>query len=719
MYLSRAAIALLSTVLSCWQFTHWVKAFSRSSLPRSHGSPTKLSGALESAEEQAYGENDSFEQLMDEAVLLYSVVSQRTKFDDNTEAQHDILNLRENELTSLIEDAVFDARGILHDGLPIEESISTNIVKEKTEPETVDEISQALDDQIILGYEATFTEEELVEWIGGINTLREKLESQLAALPPASDASTETAPAAAAAPPTPFDRMHVRLESMRTLIDPVGRNRLRLPLARPIVVPKQNVQSNSVAKPVPPPFPPSPEPNTEVKGTNENDNSKIEIKSKESLPKVDAPTKIEIESTFIEAMNKAAELTSTEATKIDTEDVAIESAKESVESVPAPPPLEPKPEAKATAENENLDIEIQKETTLSEVNTPSKIEIENAFIEAINKAAESTSTTATKNDTEESVSESIIKAVSAPHSLEPKTEAKASVEKENPIIETLPEEDTPTKIEIENAFFEALNKAAEPTNDQDDSENDRDLETNESLKKDSQNDKLILAEDDALITTKAEEEINVKVQENNDGEIINTENMLVDSTAEVSDGDKVESKQIAETSEPVDSSAMEEKEKNTKPSNSITPNPDGNKSEEAEISHTEESKTATTSKSRTATNNGAVEPLADATTDLVVPHYEASVEPQENVDVVSTVVTAAAFAAAVIMLKPLMVAGVALGPVIGQSIAYAKSQMKKPSGMKATEKKATPKTKPRSAFDKKKDGEDSDVNKNVDESNPN
>ena len=52
MYLSRAAIALLSTVLGCRQFIQWVEAFGRSSLSHSHRSPTKLAVAFESAEEQ-------------------------------------------------------------------------------------------------------------------------------------------------------------------------------------------------------------------------------------------------------------------------------------------------------------------------------------------------------------------------------------------------------------------------------------------------------------------------------------------------------------------------------------------------------------------------------------------------------------------------------------------------------------------------------------------
>ena len=748
MYLSRAAIALLSTVLGCRQFIQWVEAFGRSSLPHSHRSPTKLAVAFESAEEQEEEENDSFEKLMDEVVLLYSVVSQRTKFDDNTEAQHDILKLRENELTSLIEDAVFDTRGILRDGLAIEEPIPTSIVKEKTEPETIEEISQALDDQIILGYEATFTEEELEKWIGGIDNLQQKLQSQLAALPPASDVSTETLAAAAiaAAPPTPLDRMHVRLELMRTLIDPEGRDRLRLPLARPTIVPKPNVESKRVVKPVPSPSPPSPEPNTEVKGTNENDNSEIEIRSKESLPKIDAPTEIKIENAFIEAMSKSAEPTSIEPTKTDTEDVDIDSSKDSVESlsesiiesVPAPPPLEPKTEAKIIFENENPAVETQKKTSPPEVDAPTKINIENAFIKAIHKAAESTSNVPTKIDTEDVViesskecvdplSESVLKAVPALSPLQSKTEAKTSVEKEDPVIETqkettLPEEDSSTKIEMENAFFESLNKAAEPAStaavtSQDESEDDRDLvETHESLKTDSQNDKLILEEDDDSITKKADEEINMKVQENNDGENIDAGNVSVDASAEVSDvtssksdGDQVELKQITETSEHDDSSATDDKEESAEqPSNSITPNADGDKSEEAKNSHTEES-------------DKAAEPPADAATGLVVPHHDASVEPQETADVVSTVVTAAAFGAVAITGNPLMFAGVALGPVIRESISSAKSRMKKSTSKKSTEKKATPKNKPRasSAFDKKKDREDSDADENDDESKPN
>ena len=180
------------------------------------------------------------EELMDQSVLLYSKVSQRTKFGDQTEAELDVLHLRGRELTLLLEDAVFDSRGIVRgggggatapSGNPAPEGTAgaeTETTTTEEPPASFDELSRALDEQILSGYRSTFTDDELERWIEGIDGLQQKRQSVLTALPPApeSDAAasstttTTTEATTAAAPPlTPLDRLHGRLDSLRVLID--------------------------------------------------------------------------------------------------------------------------------------------------------------------------------------------------------------------------------------------------------------------------------------------------------------------------------------------------------------------------------------------------------------------------------------------------------------------------------------------------------------------
>eukprot|EP00537_Pseudo-nitzschia_pungens_P008710 CAMPEP_0172361156 /NCGR_PEP_ID=MMETSP1060-20121228/5040_1 /TAXON_ID=37318 /ORGANISM="Pseudo-nitzschia pungens, Strain cf. cingulata" /LENGTH=382 /DNA_ID=CAMNT_0013083335 /DNA_START=299 /DNA_END=1444 /DNA_ORIENTATION=+ len=227
--------------------------------------------------------------LLDESVLLYSQVARQTSFESNKEIEM----LRKNELTLLVEDTVFDERGfILVDSEEENEQIMKNSKGEK-EPETLDEISQALDQQILLGYEAEFTEEQLEQWVGQIDALYEKLQSQAAALPPASSLAdtstskeTETAieTTTATTTTTTFDKLRSRLESMRTLIDPAGNGRWQPPLAR-LVVESAKSSSQQTPKPSPPAVV-----KTETKTPDEG--TGIETPLKTSLPS-DTPSKIE------------------------------------------------------------------------------------------------------------------------------------------------------------------------------------------------------------------------------------------------------------------------------------------------------------------------------------------------------------------------------------------------------------------------------------------
>mmetsp|Transcript_5327 Transcript_5327/g.11001 ORF Transcript_5327/g.11001 Transcript_5327/m.11001 type:complete len:82 (-) Transcript_5327:368-613(-) len=71
----------------------------------------------------------------------------------------------------------------------------------------------------------TFTEEELSVWIANIDSLRDKLQSQLIALPPSSSTTTTTLKSTTPPEAPSIDRFRTRLESMRTSIEPTESSR--------------------------------------------------------------------------------------------------------------------------------------------------------------------------------------------------------------------------------------------------------------------------------------------------------------------------------------------------------------------------------------------------------------------------------------------------------------------------------------------------------------
>lgn len=139
-------------------------------------------------------------------------------------ANDDVENQRKEELTLLIEDVVLDGSGIVREETTgVEEVGRETESKGETTAEELDEISRALDEQILLGSQKAFTEEELAAWMAKIDSLRDKLQSQLIALPPS---STDTTLKSTTPPEAPsIDRLRTRLESMRTSIEPTESNR--------------------------------------------------------------------------------------------------------------------------------------------------------------------------------------------------------------------------------------------------------------------------------------------------------------------------------------------------------------------------------------------------------------------------------------------------------------------------------------------------------------
>ena len=203
MFVSRVLAVLLTTDVCFQQFKYsssMVIAF-RNSSPLS---------ALRSAK---IDENSEHLLLLDESIMLYSRL--KTKYENG-----DLQTQRKNDLTSLIEDVVLDGSGIVRDEVTDEgekgqERENDNNQENATkEPSSLDEISRALDEQILLGSQTTFSEEELNEWIEKIDSLHERLQTHLVALPPVAPNATTTLKSTT--PPAPIDRLRSRLESMRT-----------------------------------------------------------------------------------------------------------------------------------------------------------------------------------------------------------------------------------------------------------------------------------------------------------------------------------------------------------------------------------------------------------------------------------------------------------------------------------------------------------------------
>ena len=351
MNLSRLVIDMLPTMLCFLNLVQLVAPFCHSSLLHPQTSTFKLSATSRVVEE---GEK-SFEDLMDEAVLLYSVTSRRERFNDNTEGERDILKLRGDELSKVIEDAVFDASGVLRE----ENAVTENEVP--AEPETLFQISQALDQQILMGYEVTFTEDELEKWISGIELLQQKLETQLKALPPGSDWAAETPEVTEPKPPTSLEKFNDRLETMRTLIDPEGRDRLRPPLAKVSTIPiiqhnvvdtKSNTESAESDKSI----------NTETKEENEI-------------------SKLDIENAFIGSINK---VTASQNRNGASDTTDIEKAEKFIDGINLPATsTEPMTVTEVIPENESPVAK-----TTIEKDHATDLELENALIESMNKTAE-------------------------------------------------------------------------------------------------------------------------------------------------------------------------------------------------------------------------------------------------------------------------------------------------------------------------------------------
>ena len=503
---------------------------------------------------------------MDQSVLLYSIVSQRLKFGDITKAEYDALELRSEELSLLFEDAVFDSKGIVRNGSTSGKRVPDTIVEEQKEPETIYEVSQALDEQILLGYQSTFTEDELEEWIERIDGLQQKLQLQLAALPPASNGAASTE---AKAPPTPLDRMHGRLDSLRTSIDPEGSSILRLPLARPVISRKPKTQKyKRLLEPPVPTYSPPIVPITEAEDNNAKDRSDV-------VPE--------------EA-----------AMKIETETAAIEIIDTTVD-----------PPALFSASKEN------------------RVFVDDRTEETPNRDENTTLTAVSQNKDKEGAIE-VLNAIS-----EEDGTISTAITKEEVTVGVNGDDDVVKTDNFQNAPVKAPIKLSHEI-----SEN----------------------EEGATMTVAEEGKM-----------VVDEENVVADSSSEF------KSEQVVEV-DPV-SSASEEK--------TIQLNADGTV-ELAEIPPPSEDESSTKTMDAEAVN--AEEPQTDTSVTAPIQHAEQQPPPSDGeTDVVTPLVATAAIGAAAVTANPLIVAGVALGPIIREAIASAKKrtrESKKSSTSKMNEKKS-------------------------------
>jgi hypothetical protein len=154
-------------------------------------------------------DDEDFLALMDESVLLYSKV-QHLSLSTDKEIDRDLQKLREAEVTALVEDIVY---------AQIKDDDDDDDDKQPATT-TLYELGQKLDQAMLNGYQSTFTQEELDEWVHYIQSLYSNFESKLAAA--ASSDASEPATTTAMTTTSPLESLQTRLEQLRTLIAPTS-----------------------------------------------------------------------------------------------------------------------------------------------------------------------------------------------------------------------------------------------------------------------------------------------------------------------------------------------------------------------------------------------------------------------------------------------------------------------------------------------------------------
>jgi hypothetical protein len=179
-------------------------------------------------------DSDDLLSLLDESILLYSLLDNKNNNKSETDDATDIGSLRKREIISLIEQVALS--------LP---TSTTNDDNSGDDDETSDiaEIGGKLDDTILRGYQSTFSKEEADAWIQNVQNLSAEYEKRLQRTEDLTIVLKQTLPKNKREKGTKVEQLSDRLDQMKTLIDPVGLIKSSAVVGKPSTTPNEETSS--------------------------------------------------------------------------------------------------------------------------------------------------------------------------------------------------------------------------------------------------------------------------------------------------------------------------------------------------------------------------------------------------------------------------------------------------------------------------------------------
>jgi hypothetical protein len=378
-----------------------------------------------------------------------------------------------------------------------------------------------------------------------------------------------------------------------------------------------------------------------------------------------------------------------------------------VATPPKPQTVAPAPEPKAPVEENKTS---EPETTSNESITeekedePSELELENAFLEAANTAAESTSDAPVGSKIEPE--DTGIGGDGQPESTVENKGPAVVVSSETPSPEKeKEEEEAPTKPELDTAMNQFVDQTADATTFPPKPETSM-TGVEEEVVEETENASIESLNEAAELITPAPDQPSEPTtpKEGEDGE----EDVPAQSETENTLGRFVEQAADATTfaTPPKTTMAKVEEEEEDIPTKEIPTKVEIENAFIASVNKAAESMNVVSvttpddpqHESDLSPHQQSLAPESNSEEQATIPAAKAESETEaptkpEGPDTVSTVVSAAALGAAAVTANPLILAGVALGPVIRDSIESARSRMKK-APSKASSKKAATTTPP-------------------------
>lgn len=118
--------------------------------------------------------------LLDDAILLYSVVGYRPQSSDES-VSDEVKQLRKTEVVSLVEDMVLaSSSSSVTTILQESKELSSQTKERAIEDMSLVELSQLLDRAIMIGYQSTYTQEELDAWTQRIEKIQVVFDAKMA-----------------------------------------------------------------------------------------------------------------------------------------------------------------------------------------------------------------------------------------------------------------------------------------------------------------------------------------------------------------------------------------------------------------------------------------------------------------------------------------------------------------------------------------------------------